>query len=331
VFRLSLMIFSSIACVACSSREVVVVYSPHGPDVGRDYEALFEAEYPHIDLQWLDMGSQEVFNRVSAEKNRPAADVWWGAPSTMFMQAAERGLLAEYTPTWADAVEPAYKDPKNRWYGVYRTPLSVFFNRDRYSREDVPHSWDGLLDPEWDDKIIIRYPPPSGTMRTFIGAIMLREGSDEAGIEWLKYLHAQTKSYPDTPQLLFDQIKRNEDMITVWIMPDAVLQRQRNGYPFDFYLPRPTPVLTEGIAIIENAPHREHAELFYEFVTTREALAYQANEYAKIPTRNDMDDDSLPGWMLEQTIEPMDIDWAAFAENEKQWVDRWKTEVYDVE
>ena len=314
---------------ACDSREVVVVYSPHGPDVGKDYEQLFESAHPNIDVQWLDMGSQEVYTRISAERNRPACDVWWGAPSTMFMQAAREGLLVEYRPDWADEVDAADRDPEGRWYGIYRTPLSMFFNMNKYERSEVPQTWDELLDPKWAGKLTIRKPPASGTMRTFIGAMILRAGNEDAGIEWLKQLHAQTKSYQETPQILFDQIKRNDELVTVWIMPDAVLQRERNGSPFDFYLPHPTPVLTEGIAIVKNAPHRENAELFYDFVTTVDAFVHQAEAYAKVPARNDIDASRLPAWMSEQTIEPMTIDWEDFAKNEQRWMARWQTEVYN--
>ncbi len=114
-------------------------------------------------------------------------------------------------------------------------------------------------------------------------------------------------------------------------MPDAVLQRDRNGYPFDFYLPKPTPVLTEGIAIVKDAPHRAHAELFYEFATTVEAFAYQATEYAKIPARDDISPEQHPEWMVEQEIQPMEIDWEKFAEREQAWIDRWEREVYNAE
>jgi iron(III) transport system substrate-binding protein len=127
---------------------------------------------------------------------------------------------------------------------------------------------------------------------------------------------------------MFDQIKRNDDLITVWIMPDAVLQRERNGSPFDFYLPQPTPVLTEGIAIVKDAPHRANAELFYDFVTTADAFVHQAEAYAKIPARDDIDSSRLPEWMSEQSIEPMKIDWEEFAKNEQHWMDRWESEVY---
>jgi iron(III) transport system substrate-binding protein len=314
---------------ACSSREVVVVYSPHGPDVGKDYEKMFEEAHPNIDLQWIDSSSQDVFNRVSSEKNRPQCDVWWGGPSTMFMQAAKSDLLAPYTPSWSEAVGDGFKDPKGMWHGTYDTPLAIMFNNRKYTRETVPQSWDELLDDAWADKITIRAPIKSGTMRTFIGSMILREGGTDEGIAWLGKLHKQTRSYMESPQLMFDHLKRNEELITVWIMPDAVLQRERNGYPFDSLIPADAPVLTEGIAIIKNAPHRGNAELFYEFVTTKEALAHQANEYAKIPTRSDIDTSKLPAWMGEQTVDAMDIDWEEFAENEQDWIDRWKSEVYD--
>lgn len=325
---LSLLLFLA----ACSpARDVVVVYSPHGPDVGKDYEKLFEAAHPDIDVQWLDMGSQEVYTRISAERNRPACDVWWGAPSTMFMQAAREDLLAPYRPTWAGAMAATDKDAGDRWYGIYQTPLAMFFNNRKYTRADVPHTWDELLDPKWAGKIVIRKPLASGTMRTFIGAMILRAGSEDAGIAWLKKLHGQTKSYQETAQLLFDQLKRNEDMISVWIMPDAVMQRERNGSPFDFYLPKPTPVLTEAIAIVKGAPHRKNAELFYEFVTTADALVHQAQAYAKVPARKDIDPARLPAWLAKESIEPMAIDWGQFARKEPGWIDRWEKEVYSAQ
>ncbi len=310
-------------------KSIVVVYTPHGPEVGKDYEKLFEAAYPHIDMQWLDMGSQDVFNRINAEQQRPSCDVWWGGPSTMFMKAAQQGLLAAYVPTWDAGVADGFKDPTGYWYGTYKTPIAIMFNTRHYTRDSVPQTWSDLLAPVWDQKIAMRFPLPSGTMRTFIGSVMIREGGDDAGIAWLKQLHASTKDYPKSPQLLFDTMKRNEDLISVWLAPDAVLQREANGYPFDFYVPAQAPVLTEGIALVANAPHRANAELFYEFVTTQEALVHQAQTYAKIPTRSDIDSTQLPEWMTTQTIDALPIDWNLFAEKEQEWMDRWKNEVYE--
>ena len=331
---LSLAIFVS----ACSSPETkqsqtdtVVVYSPHGPEMGKDYEKLFEEAYPNIDLQWLDMGSQDVYNRINAEQQRPACDVWWGGPSTMFMKASQQGLLAPYSPTWAAGVSEGFKDPDHQWYGTYNTPIAIMFNNRQYTHDTVPQTWNDLLTPEWNQKIALRFPLPSGTMRTFIGSVMLREGSDDAGIAWLKQLHSATVEYPKSPQLLFDKMKRTPELVSVWIAPDAVMQRERNGYPFDFHIPKQAPVLTEGIALVANAPHPNSAQLFYEFVTTQEALVHQAQSYAKMPSRNDIDKSLLPVWMSTQEVDALPIDWTVFAEKEQVWADRWKSEVHDAQ
>ena len=318
-----------LAAMGCSSPEVVVVYSPHGPDILKDYETRFEAAYPEVDVQWVDAGSQEVYSRVKAEKGRPQGDVWWGAPSTMFMQAAQEDLLDPYRPMWADAIDAEYKDAEDRWYGTYRSPLAIMYNNRHYSADQVPQSWDDLLAPQWKGKITLRKPLQSGTMRTFIGAMILRAPSEDEGIAWLRKLHAQRDAYTENPQLLFDHMKKQEDLISVWLMPDVALQRERNGFPLDCVIPAETPVLTEGIAIIKGAPHPEWARKFYEFVTTPESLAHQAEAYAKVPTRADLDPATLPAWVATLDIDAMNIDWVGFARNETRWCERWENEVYN--
>lgn len=104
-----------------AAKQSVVVYSPHGKEVLGDYEKLFEAANPGVDVQMFDLGANDILNRVRAEKGRPAGDVWWGAPSTNFVQAAGDGLLAPYKPTWADAVAAEYRD--RRTAGTARTSL----------------------------------------------------------------------------------------------------------------------------------------------------------------------------------------------------------------
>jgi iron(III) transport system substrate-binding protein len=316
------------ALSACSSKEVVVVYSPHGSEVLRDWEARFEAAHPEVDMQWFDMGSKEVYGRIRAEQGRPQADVWWGAPSTFFSQAAKEDLLEPYTPEWAAALDPAYKDPEGRWHATYLSPLAVMFNTRKYQPEEVPQTWDDLLNVEWSGKLTFRKPLPSGTMRTFITAMVMGAESEDAGIAWLTRLHAGTKDYPESPALLYDHIKRNPELVSVWLQPDIVMQRDRNGYPFGYHIPPNTPVLTDAIALVKNAPHPKWAKVFYDFVTTEEALLQQADAYAKLPARDDIAKEKLPEWMRGLDIDAMKIDWGAFAEQEAHICKRWDQEVY---
>ncbi|MCC6143055.1 MAG: extracellular solute-binding protein [Candidatus Hydrogenedentes bacterium] len=323
-----LLLSLALLTVGCSSPNVVVVYSPHGKEMLGDYEKKFEEAYPEVDLQWFDLGAQEVYGKIRNERNRPAADVWWGAPSTMFIQAAEEGLLEPYTPSWASAVPAEFKAADNTWFATFRSPLAILFNTRTMKKEDMPKTWDALLEPQWQGKIALRQPLPSGTMRTFLSAMILRAPDEAAGFAWQKKLHEATASYPESPQLLYDHIKKNADRISVWLQPDIVMQRDRNGYPFGYAVPEKTPVLTDGIAIVKGAPHPDWAQRFYEFVTSEEALVQQAHEYAKMPARTDLDADQLPGWMTEEEVTPMRLDWDRMGERQDAWMERWENEVY---
>jgi iron(III) transport system substrate-binding protein len=50
-------------CGGGDGRTPLVRYSPHGPDQLGALEQAFEARNPDVDVRWLDVGSQDVFDR----------------------------------------------------------------------------------------------------------------------------------------------------------------------------------------------------------------------------------------------------------------------------
>src|SRR5258705_13893644 len=98
-----LIVLLALLALACQGdgRSVLTVYSPHGKELLEYYERGFETAHPDVDVQWVDMGSQEVLDRLRAEKANSQADLWFGAPAEIFARAAGEGLLEPYTPPWA--------------------------------------------------------------------------------------------------------------------------------------------------------------------------------------------------------------------------------------
>ncbi|MFQ5825263.1 MAG: extracellular solute-binding protein [bacterium] len=306
----------------------VVVYSPHGKEMLSDFAQRFEETYPGVQVQWLDMGSQDVLDRIRSEMSNPQADIWWGAPSPFFMNAAEEGLLQPYRPSWAEHIDPTHRDSIDRWYGTFLTPEVIAFNSQVLTKETAPQNWDELLESKWRDKIVIRYPLASGTIRTIFSTMIWQSfkqnGSVEAGYAWLRKLDANTKSYPANPTLMYLQLARQEALVTLWNMPDIELQKQVYEYPFDYVIPKSgTPVLIEGLAIVANCKHTKLAQEFYEFITTPESFTIQAENYFRIPTRDDIPKEKLPDWMSQTEIKAMDIDWKVFSEKSKEWMKYW--------
>jgi len=329
---LSLVLLLLVSCAPDDNSEKIVVYSPHGKELLTDFAERFEKQNPGTKILWIDMGSQDILDRIRSERANPQADLWWGAPSSLFMSAAEEGLLAPYKPSWAEAINDAQKDALHRWYATYLTPEVIAFNAQVLSRETAPQDWDDLLDPKWQGKISIRNPIASGTMRAIFSAMIWRfykeTGSPQKGYDWLLKLDANTKSYPANPTLMYLQLARQEALVSLWNLPDIELQKQLYDYPFEYVFPKSgTPILAEGLAIIRKSKNPELAKKFYEFITTPENLVYQAKKYFRIPARNDIKPELLPNWMVNSKITEMDIDWRVFSEKSKEWMKYWNQNI----
>src|SRR5688572_9541334 len=72
----------TLVVAACSrdTRSPLDIYSPHASDLLTLLERRFEQLHPSVDVWWLDMGSQEVYDRVRSERANPQPDVWFGGP-----------------------------------------------------------------------------------------------------------------------------------------------------------------------------------------------------------------------------------------------------------
>jgi iron(III) transport system substrate-binding protein len=318
-----LLLAAFLASCGGGSGERLVIYSPHGKEMLSEYERRFEERHPEVDVQWLDMGGQDAYDRIRTEKANPQADVWWGGDSPTFARAADEGLLAPYRPTWADAVTAAGRDPLDRWYATYRTPEVILYNDATVKADERPTDWDDLLNERWRERIIIRYPLASSTMRTIWGALIMRQPTVEDGYAWLARLDMNTRTYAADPTQLYLKVARREGDVSLWNMPDTEIQTEINGYPFDFAVPASgTPLLYDGIAVVAGTDSPDAARRFYEFVTSDSALVDQARTYFRIPVRSDIDPELLPGWMR-RPIPEMPIDWARLGEEGPTWMRYW--------
>jgi iron(III) transport system substrate-binding protein len=326
------------ACGGGDGGTVLTVYSPHGKELLEYYERGFEAANPGVDVQWVDMGSQEVLERLRAEKVNPQADLWFGAPADLFERAAADSLLTAYRPTWAAAVAAESHDPADLWYGTYLTPEVIGYNTELVTAADAPKDWDDVLDPRWKGKVIIRDPVASGSMRAIFGAQMVRSmretGSPQAGYAWLRRLDANTREYTYNPTILYTKLARGEGLVTLYNMPDIALLEQQRGMKVGYVIPTSgTPLLVDAIAIVRrpasgdsaDARRAELARRYYEFVTTPQALYTAADSFLRIPARTDLVADSLPQWIREanERITPMPLDRALLADSLDAWMTYW--------
>ena len=326
------LVASLVACRG-DGRTPVVLYSPHGRDQLTILEHAFEAERPDIDVRWLDMGSQEILDRLRFERVNPQADVWFGGPTTTFDLGIEDSLLQPYRPAWAERVGPNGIGPAELYYPVYRTPAVIAYNSKVVSADQAPHDWDEVLQPRWRGKVVIRDPMASGTMRAIWGLILyrsIRETGDTArGMEWLRRLDAQTKTYTLNPAILDAKLARAEGLVTLWDLPDILIGISK-GLPFGYTFPRSgTVVIDDAIGLVRGSRHPEAAKAFIDFVGGVEAQLLAATRVYRLPARHDLPADRVPAWVAgveaEMVVAPMD--WQLLARQGAAWRGYWDRHV----
>ena len=83
-------------------------------------------------------------------------------------------------------------DGQDRWYGIYETPEVIVYNSDAITADQAPRDWDDVLNERWRDKVLIRNPNPSDSMRAIFGAMIWRfyreTGPPEKGYDWPRRL-----------------------------------------------------------------------------------------------------------------------------------------------
>ena len=171
-------------------------------------------------------------------------------------------------------------------------------------------------------------------MRAIFGAIMARSiaqtGKPDAGYEWLRKLDANTREYTLNPTILYQKLGRQEGVVTMWDMPDFATLEQRTRIPIKYVIPASgTPLLVDGIAIVRGSKHPKEAEMYYEYVTTPEAMIAAADSFLRIPARKDIPVSKLPPWIRDAMaqIKPMPVDREVMAAHLDEWMKYWDANI----
>jgi iron(III) transport system substrate-binding protein len=220
------------------------------------------------------------------------------------------------------------------WHGTYLTPEVIAYNAEVVDSARVPRDWDDVLKPEWKDKVLIRDPLESGTMRTIFGMIVYRSvkttGDTAAGFAWLRRLDGQTKEYVLNGPLLMQKLARQEGLITLWDMPDVDEAIEKTKLPIRYVFPSSgTPVPVDAIALVKNSSQQALGKQFIDFVGQDSEVLHAARAFLRLPARQDVPADSLPERLRQArqqiVVEPMD--WDLVQKRTAEWMRHWDEHV----
>jgi iron(III) transport system substrate-binding protein len=302
-------------------------YSPETPDMTKEIGLKFESAFPgsSVDVQYG--GTNVIVNRLIAEKDNPIGDLWYGGGGILPFEAAkEKGIITSYTP---EAVKdwPVVKngikirDEEWKWVGAEVFVLGFIYNTDLVKPEDLPKTWDDLLDPKWKGKIQMSNPAASGTATLTVLSQLMARG-EEPGWEYFKKLVDQTSAIPDSGSAPSKAVAKGEALIGV-AFDFMAYEMKAKGEKVDFIVPEKTPILVNPVSLVQDGPNPEGGKALIDYLLSKEGQQGLANWY-HIPIINEGVESKTP--LTLDSVMPhaqeLDIDWVV--ENYDRIRNEWR-------
>lgn len=181
--KILLAMMATVALVGCTKKDEktkVWVYTSLYKDTIADIQPKIAAEFPNIDVQFYQAGSEEVASKVQAEQlaGKIQADILISSDRFWYEDLAAKGNLVSYKPVQTEKVEDFFKHPEG-YYSTLSFPVMVIaYNSDAIKDADVPKSFKELTDAKWKDKVSTGSPLASGTSFTTVAFLVKKYGWD---------------------------------------------------------------------------------------------------------------------------------------------------------
>lgn len=186
-------------------------------------------------------------------------------------------------------------DPEEQYIlRLFNTASSLFFINTRIVPPGELKSVKDLLNPKWRGKISVFDPTDAGTGSNTAAALYVQFGE-----EFIKNLLVDQKPvFSRDKRQMEDWLARGTYPISFGARGDEVIRLQKEGFPIvKPLLPDAMDMLTAAsglLAIMNRAPHPNAAQVFLNWLASKEGAEIFSRAQLHATTRNDVDESFLP-------------------------------------
>ena len=257
-------------------------------------EALYSTftEQTGIQINRIEDKEDPLIERIKAEGVNSPADVLITVDVGRLWRADQEGL---FQPTRSKILEERIPEnlrhPDGHWFGFSSRARVIFYNKEMVDPAEIG-SYEDLADPKWNDMVCIR--SSSNVYNLSLLASLVAHHGEEKAQEWAEGVVANFARDPqggDTDQIkavgtgecglavantyYFVRLLQSDDPADKEIVENVgVIFPNQDG--------RGTHINISGAGVVKNAPHKEAAVKFLEYLASDEAQRYFAhgnNEY----------------------------------------------------
>jgi ABC-type Fe3+ transport system substrate-binding protein len=272
------------------------------PDLPQSIEVIhdFFQKYPFLDLEVHPLEIKALVARVQNESRASTAgcDVLMGGGG-LLQPLFEENLVASYQSLEREHVSEALSDPAGYWSAYYVNALAVGYNVLLVNAENLPKSYDDLLDPRWKGGRIAIDRSAHGLLPGLVSA-----WGDDKALAYLKRLARQRPVMSRASISAVDKMHSGHVSLVIARAPVIQGYKDKLQSPIDWISIEPTIAQIDAVMVCVQSPHPNAARLFVNFALSRVGQNVLAG-VQQIPVRRDMEAPSKPAerrhrWFVER-------------------------------
>ena len=306
----------------------LTIYSNSISD-GRGDWLVEQAKEAGFNLNLVDIGAGDVYNKLVAEKENPVADVFFGLNDIYGHNLSAQGILEDYTPAWADEVDTAGAGDAKSYWPIVREPIMLVCNTAVYpTAEDMPQDWQDLwTNPKFDGRYEFNGSLGGGTTQLVIAGIISRFpdpngklGISDKGWDAIKAYYEHGSRQVDGTDL-YARISQGEvDCGQMWLA-GKVKREEQFGVKTEAARPAiGVPMVHQFLGIIKGSKKTQKAQEFIDWFGSSEMQGKWSKEFATAPMNMKAEGDAS---VIEYTdsFKAQEMDWSFIAENLSSWIE----------
>src|SRR6266699_1010739 len=212
-------------------------------------------------------GSEKVLQRTLAEAAARRYEVDAIHSSALEMETLHREKILQpvASPYSAELIAGALR-PHREWVATYLSVWVQVYNTKLVKKEDLPRTFQDLLDPKWKGKLGIEANVPE-----WYSTVVLHMG-EEKGVRFFRDLVGRNGiSVRTGHSLLNNMVVAGEVPLALTVYNFMAEAAKRRGAAIGWFVLEPAVARMSGIGIARRAPHPNAALLFYDFMLSTEA------------------------------------------------------------
>lgn len=249
----------------------------------------FEEKYPGITMDYYFSSTSKVLTKLATERQsgKITADVIWTGDPSDYIDLKATHTLSPYISPQAININETFMDEQHYYIGGRLMSVVIAYNTDLVAEDEVPRTWEDLLDPKWKGRIVMTDPKGAGSTKYFVSSLM---GASGYGPAFFSGLYDNGCMLESSTAATHQRVA--DGTYAIGICLDYIVSNLKDqGRPIALHYPEEDLITIYcPMGIVAGCPNEYNGRLLYDFILSKEGQSILVDNHLR-SIRDDVEQD----------------------------------------